>query len=97
MKTISPKLVSFYFLFSVFLLYSCVRDKEINSDQIILISILKQQKKLRFLFRLNSETNLLGGVVVQIYTKSLNSSRFTQKKTATIFLAFKGISSIQVY
>jgi hypothetical protein len=50
MKTISPKLVSFYFLFSVFC-YIPVLETGINSDQIILISILKQQKKLRFLFR----------------------------------------------
>jgi hypothetical protein len=68
-----------------------VLETGINSDQIILISILKQQKKLRFLFRFRKQTYWRCGCA-NLHTKPLTAQGLLKEKT-TIFLAFKGIGS----
>jgi LruC domain-containing protein len=94
MKTISPK--TSIVLFSIFsiLLYSCVRDEEINSDQNYINFDFKTTKEIKVsVSTLNSENKPIGGVVVQIYTQNPLTAQGLLKENSNDFLAFKGISS----
>jgi hypothetical protein len=87
MKTISPKLVSFYFLFSVFCYIPVLETRKLIAIKIILISILKQQKKLRFLFRPKFRNKPIGGVVVQIYTQNPLTAQGLLKENSNDFFS----------
>ncbi|WP_326936454.1 LruC domain-containing protein [Flavobacterium sp. PL11] len=94
MREISPKTNLVLFSILSILLFSCVRDEEINNIQNYSNFDFKTTKEIKVsVSTLNSENKPMGGVPVEIYTQNPLTAEGLLKENSSDFLAFKGISS----